>query len=265
MTSRSARRFAVLCAIAVVAIAVPRSAFAQVPPGSTRTIGVYANAHFGVAIPSESTHINFGEVTFGSSSESGRGEYPINSGFAFEFGGGVVLKQRWIAGVAFSRAASSDPGEFTLMLNHPPAHGPIEDTVATDPFNRTENAFHIQGGVLIPMGRLELMFFGGPSRFSVSQQVVDELDADEIFNGQWTVSIIDTESALQTASAWGFNVGGDVSFSIGRGCSIGGQVRYSGATVSVEDPIASLTTGSTVMKDMKVGGVQVLGGIRFRF
>lgn len=265
-TTGSVRWPALLCAAALVTIALPQAALAQVPAaGAARTIGAYVNAHFGLSLPAESSFTNFGEVTFGSQSESGSAVYPVNSGFAFEFGGGVVIKKRWIAGVALSRASSTDAGEFTLTLDHTPAHGPISDTVATDPFDRRENAFHIQGGVLLPMKRFDLMLFGGPSRFSVSQTTVTDLDATEDFDGQWFVTILDTSSEIQEGSAWGFNVGADASVPLNRVISVGGQVRYSRATVSMEDPIATLTTGSTVMKDMTVGGFQVLGGIRFRF
>jgi hypothetical protein len=266
MTTKSVLRQVLICASALLVLAAPGTAFAQAKPATERPIGGYLNAHFGVSWPSEGTFVSSGSENSGSTINEASATYPIGSGFAYEIGGGIVIKRRWIAGAAFSHTTSSEVGEFTLRFAHPPTHGLISDTVATDPLDRRESTVHIQGGVLVPMGRCELMLFGGPSHFSVSQQTLADIEASEIFTGgQWTVTISDITSETQSASAWGYNFGGDLSVKIAGGLSIGGQVRYSRATVSIEDAIASGITDSKVMKDMKVGGVQALGGVRFRF
>ena len=273
MTKGSVRGLAVLCAVAAVAIAVPRTAEAQAQPArSTTSVGGYMNIHAGMAWPAEATFTNSGEVAFGSSVDTVRASYPLTSGFGFEIGGGVVINRRWIVGAAYSFAGSNKAGELTVEFTHPPTHGLISDTAPTATFDRQENSLHIQGGVLLEMGKMEVMLFGGPSRIAVSQLAVYDLVATEALVGaDWVATITNAFSSPQSAAAWGFNVGGDVSYAVNERVSIGAQVRYSRATVNMEDRIASLAATfineefTQVMKDSTAGGVAVTGGLRIRF
>jgi hypothetical protein len=41
-------------------------------------------------------------------------------------------------------------------------------------------------------------------------------------------------------------------------------VRYSGATVDLENPVGSMVEDRTVLDSRTVGGLQLIGGVRFR-
>ena len=273
MKTGSIRGLAALCVVTAVAIAVPRTAAAQAQPASSeKKVGIYLNFHIGMNWPADATFINSGEVAIAPNVETIKTSYPLDSGIAVEIGGGVVIKGRWIVGAAYTHAGSSAKGQLTVELTHPPTHGLISDTTGTAPFDREENSVHIQGGVLLPMGKLEVTLFGGPSRLSVSQlEVYDIAGAEALVGSDWTVNITQAFSAVQSASAWGYNVGGDVSYAVGRGISVGVQARYSRATVSMEDKLATSAatfingTLTQVFKDVTVGGLAVTGGVRVRF
>jgi hypothetical protein len=266
--TKSVLRQAMVCASALVVLAAPDPAFAQGRPNTTRPIGGYLNAHFGVASPTEPTFTSVGSETFGNNRNEAKADYPTKAGLGFEFGGGIVIKRRWVVGAAFSRAGSSEVGLATVTLHHPATHPDLADSIDTAPLDRREAAFHIQGGMLLPpMGRFELMVFAGPTRFAVSQHTVDDLSAQETFSSStvWMVTVSDPQSVTNSATAWGYNLGVDASVSVGRGVSLGSLIRYSRATVSIEDNLNSLVADKALMKDMTVGGVQVLGGVRWRF
>ena len=70
MTTGSIRRLAVLCAVAALAIAVPRAADAQAKPASAeRKVTGFMNLRFGVDQPTDSTFNNSGEVDYGGGSK----------------------------------------------------------------------------------------------------------------------------------------------------------------------------------------------------
>jgi hypothetical protein len=62
-----------------------------------------------------------------------------------------------------------------------------------------------------------------------------------------------------TASKMGFNVGADLTFRFANNFGVGGMMRYSSATVTLQ------SDGSDATSDVKVGGFQVGAGIRIRF
>jgi hypothetical protein len=61
-----------------------------------------------------------------------------------------------------------------------------------------------------------------------------------------------------TDSAFGYNVGADLTYRFANNFGVGAMVRYASATVSV-------TPEGSDASDVKVGGFQFGGGLRIRF
>jgi hypothetical protein len=119
--------------------------------------------------------------------------------------------------------------------------------------------------------------FGGPSYFEAKQDVLNDYHF-ESYGGYWTNDGVFTyypaPGDVQTDSAtdWGYNVGADLNFFFSRNIGVGFTARYSAASIDYENPIDSHEIAhefrdqalqQVVPFDM--GGLQLAGGVRFRF
>jgi hypothetical protein len=105
--------------------------------------------------------------------------------------------------------------------------------------------------------RLQAAVFGGPSFFTVTQDVLNQVGYTEAYPYD-TVTAANGQSANVSVSKTGFNAGADIGFFFARHIGVGGIAQYSGTTVKLDS-----AGGDTV--DAKVGGFQVGGGLRLRF
>ena len=98
--------------------------------------------------------------------------------------------------------------------------------------------------------------FGGPSFFSVKQDIVNDFEISETYPYD-TATFTRAIAASQSESAVGVNVGGDVAYFFTPNVGVGGTAQSSGATVEMTVPSGTA--------DVKAGGLQVGGGLRLRF
>lgn len=123
---------------------------------------------------------------------------------------------------------------------------------------RSETAVHIQVMWIAPVNdRLDVAVFGGPTFFSVKQDLVEGIEFSQVFPFD-TAQFAGVTAVEASQSTVGFNVGVDVGFYFSEYVGLGGLVRFSRATVDF-----GLPAGGVVPADL--GGLQTTGGLRVRF
>jgi len=186
-------------------------------------------------------------------------EYILKGGPSFDVAVGARSWKRLGIGVGISRFSVSTPASVRASLPHPfffNHHRSLSGDVSE--LTREELAVHLQVGGVFPVGtKLQVMVFGGPSFFQVTQGIV----TDFTYTNDYPYDEAQFAAATTTdakASRWGFSAGGDLAFFFTRRFGLGVTAQLSGTTVAL--PAAGGTT-----QDVKVGGVKVGGGLRLRF
>ena len=206
---------------------------------------------------------NFGEtVTFRENAEDGRftADYEVKSGPALNVSVGAGLWRNIGVGVGVTRYSKSTPTAFSASVPHPfffDRPRDVEGEVAGT--TREELAVHVQArATFVPTRRIQAVVFGGPSFFTVKQDIVDDFEITEMYPYD-TATFSRGITTKVDESKIGFNVGADVGYFFTRQVGVGGSVQWAGATI---DAPASSGTGSF---DFKAGGLQVGAGLRLRF
>jgi len=112
---------------------------------------------------------------------------------------------------------------------------------------------------VVPMPpKMQLVLFGGPSIFSVTQTIVESqgigLSSAYPFESG---SISSAQTTDAKATAFGFGAGADVSYFFTRTIGVGGLVRFTRAT-------AAFPVSGQPDVEMDAGGFQVGAGLRVR-
>jgi len=124
---------------------------------------------------------------------------------------------------------------------------------------RQETSLHVDPAVLLALGdRLQLAIFGGPSYFRVRQGLVTGVTVTDVYPYD-TATFASATTAESTKSGIGYNAGADLAIELSRNVGVGVLARYSRATLELDGP-----DGGTAV-EYKAGGLQVGGGLRFRF
>jgi outer membrane protein with beta-barrel domain len=206
---------------------------------------------------------NFGEtVTFRENAEDGRftTDYEVKSGPALNVSVGVGLWRNIGVGVGVTRYSKNTPTAFSASVPHPfffnrprDVEGEVGGT------KREELAVHVQArATFVPNRRIQAVVFGGPSFFTVKQDIVNDFEITETYPYD-TATFSRGITMKVDESKIGFNVGADVGYFFTRQVGVGGSVQWAAATI---DAPASSGTGSF---DIKAGGLQVGAGLRLRF
>ncbi len=194
----------------------------------------------------------------------------------FDIGGGVVrsVGSRWSigAGLALDRYRSAPPATVTVTLPHPIVFGRpgTASEAGRLALERRVWAAHLLAVAETTAGRVTLQLSGGPSRIHLTQQGVSDVSVDETLVLSpalpYAIRISGAESRSLTASAWGYNLGADVGFSVTKHLGLGGMVRYSRATASLPNALQNTIDGTDVAtSDTTVDRVSVGVGLRVRF
>ena len=206
---------------------------------------------------------DFGEtVTFVENAENGTftTSYDMQAGPAFDFSAGVLVWRNVAVGVGVTRFSHNVPIGLTASVPHPfffnRARSVTGDVVGV---TREEVAVHIQARAMFkPSPRIEAMVFGGPSFFSVKQAIVNDFEITETYPYDTATFASGVTTALDESKS-GFHAGVDVGYFFTRQVGVGGSLQWAGTTIAVP------ASGGTGTFDLKVGGMQAGGGIRFRF
>lgn len=238
-------------------------AFAQVRPGPQTSRAGATFARLFVSVNAV-THLDSRDLddttTLTVNAEDARLEssYQVPSGPAFDVAGGAILWRNLGVAVGYTRQTKEATAAITASIPHPfffnqPRAIEGEATGLT----RRESGVHIQARVVLPLSeRWQAMVYGGPTFFSLEQSVITSVVYDETYPYDEArferASTTDIEE-----SKIGVNVGADVAYFFTPQVGVGGMVQYSGTTMDLS------VQGRTI--EMKVGGVQVGGGLRLRF
>ena len=265
-----ARQICATCvgaAFGLLLLDLPTVASAQTLGSST--IRGFVSLNAGGAHPAVPSFSDVAVDVYGINRDEVRADYRVKNGKSLDVGGGVILGRGFLVGLAVSNSANKQPADLTLTLAHPQFHPTLTATTQTGALNHTETGVHIELGYALPqIKRVDVLVFAGPTHFSVSQPLVVDFVADETFDRTrrtYSAVVSDPITERKTGGAWGYHVGTDVSVRVTRLVGIGGLVRYSKATVGLDNPMESMLHNRTVTQDLNAGGWQMSGGVRLRF
>lgn len=176
------------------------------------------------------------------------------------FEGGVLVRlyRSLAAGVAYYQSSGTNDLQITARIPHPfliAHHRTVEGTM---PVRHEESGVHILVAYVLPATRqLYVSLSAGPTYFTVRQRLVKEVAVTETYPyDEAAFASADVEPLSD--SGWGFNAGADVGWMFSRNFGVGGLVRYSRATMTLQP------TGRDD-RDIEVGGLHVGIGARVAF
>jgi hypothetical protein len=238
----------------VLVLANAVATFAQTPVGSRGFVVVNGGYQL--------TANDFEDATtFRANAEDGRltTDYEVKGGPAFDVAGGARVWRQLAVSVGVARFSRSTPSAVSGTIPHPFFFNRLRsvDGEAAG-LTREELAVHMQARVIVPVGaRVQLMGFGGPSLFRVTQGVVRDITWTESYPYD-VAAFGQAQTTNASGSKLGFNAGADVAFFFTERIGVGATVQVATATVQL-----SAAAGNA--RDMKVGGTKAGGGLRLRF
>lgn len=176
-------------------------------------------------------------------------EQRLKGGGLFDIRGGYRVWRNLAIGAGFSSLRTTGDISVQGKIPSPVVHDQLRDvSLAQAGATQAESALHLSGTWMVPVtDKVDVGITGGPSFFFVKQDTLTDLQVSE--PGPTVVATLAEESE----TAVGFHVGLDVRYFITKSIGIGGLARYTFGEVTLSNgPI-------------KVGGMQVGGGVRFRF
>lgn len=248
------------CAFCTVAEAQTQRLPPRNAPPSRRPSVINEKVFFSAGLLFQLTSNDFDDTfTFRRNAENGRLDtaYDVGGGLAFDASGSYLVWKQLAVGVGLTLFSTSTPTTINAQVPHPFFFNTPRSVTGNFDGDRSETAVHIQAKWLVPVNpKMLVTIFGGPSFFSVKQDIVNDFEYSESYPFD-TATFSRAIAASQSESAVGVNVGGDVAYFLTPNVGVGGSVQYSGATVQMTVP-----SGTT---DVKAGGLQAGGGLRLRF
>lgn len=229
--------------------------------GQPWTDRVYFGLNF--AVESGSTELT-GSRTFTLYDEqarldaAGKGD----AGPLIDLSGGVRVWRNVSVGIGFQAMSSKSDATITGSIPHPLFFDRPRSFSETIPsLKRNEHAVHLQFGYTFPINeKMDVMVYGGPSFFSVSQDVVSTIDIGEA-GAPFTSVIAQPTVTRQKESPVGGHIGADVTYKLYKfrkvGLGVGGFLRWAGASTDLR------VLETDVSSD--VGGMQGGFGLRIRY
>jgi hypothetical protein len=185
----------------------------------------------------------------------------FTSGSLFDVAVGIRVFRNLTVGAGFHQEQNDTEGVVGGSIPSPIFFNRPRTLSGTEPLDRKEMATHINIGWVLPFNeKLDVLVYGGPSFFRLTQEVISQVLPNE--TGATASTITATISTgEQKKSVTGFNVGADATYIVWSNDSVrlgaGGFVRYTGA----ETTVMMLATEQPT----KVGGIQFGFGARLRF
>jgi hypothetical protein len=185
----------------------------------------------------------------------------FTSGSLFDVGVGVRIWRNLTVGAAYHQEQNDTQGELTGSIPSPVFFNRPRTLAASEPLDRKEQATHLTIGWVVPVGsKFDVMVFGGPSFFRLTQEVISSAVPNESSASGSTIGATITTDERKKSQT-GYNVGADATYIVWSNDSVrlgaGGFVRFTQADMDVD----MLTSAQPT----KVGGVQFGFGARLRF
>jgi hypothetical protein len=192
--------------------------------------------------------------------------YQAPTGADFDLGGGFMFTPFLGAGLSISGTAHRGTADISLALPHPRFYNHYAtDSGQTDgALQYTEGAVHVQLMANLTPGanHFRARVFGGPTYFVIRGDALTAVRWEQAW--LYTANAVDitgTTTKEVSANAWGFHAGADLAYFFNRVVGIGGLVRFSGGSATIDDDQVI----ADEPLDLKVGGVQAAFGLRLRF
>ena len=182
-------------------------------------------------------------------------DYKTGAVPGLEAGGGVRVWRNLAVGIDVSRFSKHINGSVSAQVPHPFFFGkPRSVSGDAAGLSRGETGVHLQALWLIPMRpRWELALAGGPSWFSVDQDLVSDLTVTQTYPFD-TATFSAATSVHRSRSKVGFNAAADVSYLLRPHVGVGFGITFAHASVPLDDTLT-----------VDAGGPHLAGGVRFRF
>jgi len=198
--------------------------------------------------------------TFSLYDEAGSfsGSRKVGNVVFYDIGAGSHLTGKISAGVAVTLFQKANEVEYTALVPHPLFTGAVRTVGMTvKDMKHTETAIHLQAIYqLLSSGRYEANVFAGPSIILVKEDVLEAVTATETSSPYTAVNLAGTFGKA-SKTAFGANVGMDISYRFMGSLGAGFMVRYTVASAKL--PSAAAT------RSVKLGGPQVGFILKYRF
>lgn len=181
--------------------------------------------------------------------------YKTGSVPGFEAGGGVRVWRNLAVGLDVSRFSKRTAGAVAAQVPHPFFFSRAR-AVSGDAsgLTRDETAAHLQALWMVPMrNRWQLALAGGPSWFSVGQDLVSDVTVTQTYPFD-TATFAAATNVHRSRSRLGFNAGADVSYLLRPHVGLGAGITYAHASIALDDTLT-----------VDAGGAHLGGGLRLRF
>ncbi len=255
-------------ATAVIALVGAAPARAQAPAGDARVFvtlngGLQTQTSgFSEDIAFPETGGVYREVVSGAAAQeraSFESDYRFANPTLLDVSGAVRVAPYFALGVGMSRFMMEETASVSAQVPHPLFFNRDRSiSGSSPPLTRRETAVHLQALVVVPVtGSFTVTGFGGPTFFTVEQQLVTDVNFTHAYPYD-TATFSSAVTGPQSADTVGFNVGADVAYYFTGNVGVGWLTRYSRAMVEV--PSAG---GETL--DIEAGGLHTAVGLRLRF
>ncbi len=213
----------------------------------------------GLFQPTTASFTDARDITYFREIATRSGEYDVDGGPGFDIGAFARVWRNFGLGVSLSQVTRSGEAAYSGRYPHPFFFGQNRSADLTVPdVNRSETGVHVAAAYLLPSsGRFRLVLFAGPSFYSVSQDVVDDITVSEAYPFDSITLAVGARSEL-SESMVGIHGGADVAWYFNQRIGVGALLRYATATKSV-------AVGSGKSFDLEAGGFQAGLGLRVRF
>ena len=182
----------------------------------------------------------------------------VGSGLLFEISGGYRVWRNLVVGLGYSHFGDSSASTVTAAIPHPLVpDAPRNASASVGDLGHSENGFHFTATWMIPVtDKIEVGVFGGPSVYRVGQDLVSDIGFTESPDPFPTVTLGNPVVTEEDVTAVGVNIGAEVTYLLTPRYGVAGFLRYAGATAEFDGVDG---------RDVKVGGVHIGVGFRYRF
>ena len=238
--------------VALCFVAAPRMAAAQTMQFTDKG---YAGVNFGGQIGSHDLSTNTSFSLYDETATVAT-KQTVKGGAYFEIGGAYrVYGHNLLAGVTYSHTSSSSNLDLAASIPNPFFFDQPRTVSSTQSgAKHSENTVHIDAIWMMPVAnKLDLALFAGPSIFGVKQDTVQTVTVTETSD----VAHPSVAAPLVSVSkvSFGGNIGVDVQYLIAKKWGVGGVIRYSFGSATIDGATDKLV----------VGGFDIGAGVRLRF
>jgi hypothetical protein len=182
----------------------------------------------------------------------------VKSGPVFDASAGYRLWKNLAVGIGFTRFSSDSDVAVNARVPHPLFFDqPRVATISAPGAKHTEVATHVQATWFWPYSdKIDFAFAAGPSFISVNQELVSGVTIGPETGPSYTnPQITDVAVTKEKKTAFGFNIGADMTYLVRKNYGAGVTVRYVFGSADLPG----------LSDSQSIGGFQILGGVRVRY